>query len=75
MKVEGHLAVQYLNVTLFQKCEFNVCCGCRYVAKLNSCLLNPQSGYIKIDAYPLQILCHTTSDVKFSHYFLLMKVK
>ena len=32
--------------------------------------LNPQSGYIKIDAY-LLILCHVISDVKLSYYFLL----
>ena len=36
--------------------------------------LNPKSGYLKIDAY-LQILCHMTSDVKLSHYFILLKVK
>ena len=27
-------------------------------------LLNPQSGYIEVDAYLLQILCHVTFDVK-----------
>ena len=37
-------------------------------------LLNPKSGYIKIDAY-LQILCHVISDVKLSHCFCLSKVK
>ena len=37
-------------------------------------LLNPQSGYIKIDVYIL-ILCHVISDAKLSHYFLLSKVK
>ena len=37
-------------------------------------LINPQSGYIKIGAY-LLILCHVISDVKFSHYFRLSKVK
>ena len=36
-------------------------------------LLYPHSGYIKIDAYLLQFLCHRTSDVKFSHilFFLI----
>ena len=38
-------------------------------------LLNPQSVYIKIDAYLLQILCHMIFDVKLSHCFLLSKVK
>ena len=38
-------------------------------------LLNPQSGYIKIDAYLLQILYHMIFDVKLSHCFLLSKVK
>ena len=37
-------------------------------------LLNPQSGYIKIDVYIL-ILCHVISDAKLSHYFLFSKVK
>ena len=37
-------------------------------------LLNPKSGYIKIDAY-LLILCHVISDVKLSHCFCLSKVK
>ena len=38
-------------------------------------LLNPQRGYIKIEAYLPQILCHMTSDVKLSHYFLFIEVK
>ena len=29
-------------------------------------LLNPHSGYVKLDSYLLQFLCHVTSDVKFS---------
>ena len=37
-------------------------------------LLNPQSGYLEIDAY-LLLSCHVISDVKLSHYFLLSKVK
>ena len=43
--------------------------------RIFSSSLNPQGGYIKIDAYLLHILCHITSDVKFPHYFLLIKVK
>ena len=38
-------------------------------------LLNPQSGYIKIDAYLPQILCHVTSDVRLSQCFLLIKYR
>ena len=38
-------------------------------------MLNPQSGYIKIDAYLLQILYHMIFDGKLSHCFLLSKVK
>ena len=36
-------------------------------------LLNPHSGYVKIEAYLLQFLCHVSSDVKFSHmlFFLI----
>ena len=26
-------------------------------------LLNPHSGYVKIDMCPLQFLCHMTSDI------------
>ena len=37
-------------------------------------LLNPQSGYIKMNAY-LLILCHVISVVKLSHCFLLSTVK
>ena len=35
--------------------------------------LNPHGGYVKIDAYLLQFLCHMTSDAKFSHmlFFLI----
>ena len=39
-------------------------------------LLNVHSGYVKIDAYLLQFLCHMTSDVKivfFSLFPLLFK--
>ena len=34
-------------------------------------LLNPQSGYLKIDAYLLNLVSH---DFKLSDYFLLIKV-
>ena len=37
-------------------------------------LLNPQSGYIKIDSY-LLILCHVIYDVKLSQYLFLSKAK
>ena len=38
-------------------------------------LLNSQKGYIKIEAYLQQILCHMNSDVKLSHCYRLIKVK
>ena len=38
-------------------------------------LLNPLSGYVKIDAYLPQFLCHMTSDGKFSHMlFFLIRI-
>ena len=33
--------------------------------------LNPHRGYVKIDAYLLQLLCNMTSDVKLAHVFFL----
>ena len=36
---------------------------------LKRTLLNPHRGYVKIDAYLLQLLCNMTSDVKFLHMF------
>ena len=36
-------------------------------------LLNPQSGYMKIDAY-LLIVCNVISDVKLSHFFFFQKL-
>ena len=38
---------------------------------LKRTLLNPHRGYVKIDAYLLQLLCNMTSDVKFLHVFFL----
>ena len=35
-------------------------------------LLNPHSGYVKLDAYLLQFLCHMTSDVKFSNMLFFL---
>ena len=34
-----------------------------------------QSGYIKVDAYLLNLVYHVISDANLSYYFLLIKVK
>ena len=46
----------------------------RQKCKIFTTLLNPQSGYIKMDTY-LIILCHVISVVRLSHCFFLSKVK
>ena len=37
-------------------------------------LLNPHSGYVKLESYLLEFLSHVTSNVKFLHMFCSLSI-